>query len=184
MNTGILITRTDLEQALPEPSLRSMQMIHIAVSLGPVLFAIAVNVVNFTMAGVQPTGADVEMMTMMSVVHAVFALSALMGSEAAFRWLTDTRRSTGSAPGTPRLLAAQYVNKFRSASIVRLAMLEGAAFFGLVVCVIGLTRGVLEAEPLYWLNMGSTLVLIVVAFWKFPTREQVISTLSDICSSR
>jgi hypothetical protein len=184
MNTSALITRTDFEQALPEPSLRSMQMIHIALPLGPVLFAIAINVVSFTLAGVRPTGADFEMMTMMSVVHAVFALTTLLGSEAAFRWLTDARRSMGSATDTPRLLVAQYVNRFRSASIVRLAMLEGAAFLGLSVCVIGLTRGVLDAEPMYWLNIGSTVILIAIAVWKFPTRERVISTLTELCSPR
>jgi hypothetical protein len=182
MNANTFLTRTDLEQALPDPLLRSMQLIHVALPLGPVLFAFVVIFMNLSMGSVRPTTTEFEIMKLLSTVHVVFALLALIGSEAVFRWLADVRRIAESDTDTTPLFVAKCVSRFRTASIARLAILEGAAMFGLMVCLVGLTRGILDVEPMYWLNIASTFVMMTVAVWKFPTRERVISALQELCS--
>ncbi len=53
-------------------------------------------------------------------------------------------------------------------------MLEAPALFGIVVCLVGSLNGQLHAEPIYWLNLASTVVLVLFVALSFPSRERLV----------
>jgi hypothetical protein len=67
----------------------------------------------------------------------------------------------------------------QQATMLRLALLEGAALFGLVVCVIGVLGGVLHRYPLYWVNSVSALIMLGTVVATFPTRERLEQVFRD-----
>ena len=71
------------------------------------------------------------------------------------------------------------MSALRSATIVRLALFEGVALFGAVICFLSLQLGVARDLPLVWLNAVSTFVLLFLVVVTFPTRERVIRTLGE-----
>ena len=61
----------------------------------------------------------------------------------------------------------------RQAEIVRLALWEGPATLGLVVCFLGALSGDLAAQPLYWLNASTAALFLWNAWSLFPTVERL-----------
>jgi hypothetical protein len=119
-------------------------------------------------------------METLSMTHVGFTIVAYLLAPFLFnRTLNATRLDPGQEADSTRALASQAVLLLRTAMIVRLAILEGAAFFGLSVCVIGVTGGVMAAEPLYWLNLGSGALLIAFGIATFPTREGLLDILES-----
>jgi hypothetical protein len=94
------------------------------------------------------------------------------------RYFSPGRLTSGENVSEEQL-ATWCVSQLRTAIIVRLAIMEGAAFFGLVVCVIGATGGALAAEPKYWVNLASTCVLALFAITTFPAKERWTSWFQE-----
>jgi hypothetical protein len=61
----------------------------------------------------------------------------------------------------------------RRVTIIRLALLEGAAFFGLAVVLIAKMTGVVAAAPVYWLNALSAVIFIGFVMFTLPTRDTI-----------
>jgi hypothetical protein len=70
--------------------------------------------------------------------------------------------------------------RWQAGRLIELALREGAAFFGLVVCVLGIQNGALAARPIYWVNALSAILFLLYAAVTFP-RQQMFSsrTLQD-----
>ena len=68
----------------------------------------------------------------------------------------------------------------RTAYILRLAMLEFVAFFGIMVCFLGVISGTLSDYPIYWINLFSAIFFLGFIWINFPRREKVL----DIIRSR
>jgi hypothetical protein len=68
----------------------------------------------------------------------------------------------------------------RSALILRVALLEGGAMFGLVVCLIAVMSGVMQTNLAYWINLIGVLAMLAVVSQGFPTRDRIL----DIHRSR
>jgi hypothetical protein len=67
----------------------------------------------------------------------------------------------------------------RTAIIVRIALLEGAAMLGNMICLIAAMNGILSFEPLYWCNAASTVALLVIGATTMPTRERVLGWFEE-----
>jgi hypothetical protein len=184
VGSGIRMTRTDFEQVIDSQYVRSLRLLFVVIPLGPMVFAAALGVMSQMWTDMEPRRSEIELIGMMSVFHAVFALIALLVSEMAFRTLMNVRRIRTVADESTHVLAVHCANKFRMASIVRFAILEIAAMIGLGICAIGATRGVMNVEPMYWVNLFSTLIMVAVATWKFPSQERVIQTLQESCNQQ
>jgi hypothetical protein len=73
-----------------------------------------------------------------------------------------------------RSLSAEAVlSNIRLAGIVRLAVMEWAAFFGLVVLVVATQQSVLQRAPEYWVNVISTVIMFGFVLLTFPTRARL-----------
>jgi hypothetical protein len=170
------LTRTDFENALTPQALMTTQIIQIALTLGPLFFLGIVVFLFFQrleLEGVRPDEGSLQMLTIVQL----FSLFAAGGISGVLRARLFSPDALGSLilSSDPREIAQQCVMQQRTATIVGLALLEGAAFFGLVVCMIGVTNGALQAFPYYWVNAISVLVLLVFSVTTFPTRGNLVN---------
>jgi hypothetical protein len=76
------------------------------------------------------------------------------------------------APGTLSPEDAQAA-RWLIGRILVLATREGSAFFGLIVCQMGVRTGVIYAYPLFWLNALSAVLLILYVMVSFPDERDM-----------
>ncbi len=90
--------------------------------------------------------------------------------------------------GKPDVSASNFMERFRSANIIRFGLLEGFSFFGLVVLLIVLfdTYGpdLIAENSFLWLNVLPTIVVLLFAIRMFPTRERIASYYEEFVLSR
>jgi hypothetical protein len=80
---------------------------------------------------------------------------------------------------TPDAVIQRCILQQRTTVIMRLALMEGSALFGLAVCMIGATNGVLRAVPEYWINLLSPFLLIGFGIATFPTKERLVDWFAE-----
>lgn len=160
-------------EALSASALRQIQIVHLAIPAGALLFAVVTLALSTTRTAPQEAS-GIELVGTLSLVHAfvflsTFPLALLLPRSLVARGLQQVREAErDEAQAGQRAL-----NVLRAASIVRLALLEGAALLGVIVCLLGGLRGVDDRQPLVWLNLASTGVLLVVAALTFPSRGRL-----------
>ncbi len=115
------------------------------------------------------TDEKISLISLLSLVHAILAILCYAAGILLFRRKVETAPDRQSGSGHP-LSAFAIIS---TAVIVRLAVLEGAAQLGLVVCLIASMAGVLRYAPIFWLNLLSTVLFLIFASLTFPTRPRV-----------
>jgi len=112
--------------------------------------------------------------SVLSLVHLLFGVTVYVVSPTVFRAMCTPKDPAGvGALSLPGLLRAL---------IIRLALMESVALFGLVVCLIALETGALAEEPLYWLNLASGAVFVGFLAATFPTSDRLQMLLRDSTS--
>jgi hypothetical protein len=123
---------------------------------------------------------DMSFMNVLSATHTVFTLVA---TATAFYLsslqLRPERLTEQSNIQTPEEAALYAVGLYRKSSLLLMVPIEGASFFGAVICMIGVQNGTIEFYPMYWLNAASAVLLIMVGIMTFPTRERILETLES-----
>ena len=157
----------DLQKALTPEYVRILQVIHIAIVTGALFFLMAVLFVS----GVRGDGipGDVEVVRLLSIVHLGFGLSVY----GAATYLYESKFRISAHVQSGPQLAETFLGALRTASIIRLAMFECVAFFGLVVCLVAAQAGILKGNPEYWLNTLSTVILVGLVATAFPSAERI-----------
>ena len=123
---------------------------------------------------------DASLMDVLSITHAVFTLAAtIIAFYLSNLQLRPERLSKQSYILTPDDTALIAVGLYRASSLILMVPIEGASFFGAVICMIGVKNGTIEFYPMYWLNAASAVLLFLVGIMTFPTRERVLSTLES-----
>jgi len=158
-------------EALTPNDLKGMQVLIGAMPVGIVLFLLVVLFRTLIAPIDTPDAAsDGSTVTMLSLVHLILFGAAIVLApilhRAQLRKVVD-----GGARGEE--LAVEAVGAVRQAAIVRLAVLEAPALFGLIICLLASKHELLSVQPIYWLNALSSLIFILFAAMNFPTRERV-----------
>lgn len=161
----------DDQVEVSEADVRGLAVLQAALGAGPVMFWVVIAAMSQVpdLQGKVATPEQVQLVTLLSAVHGFVCLSCWPMAMFMFQ-----RTLTGPAPvreGDAPLA------RLRAATILRLALLEGAALFGAVVCFMALQFGAARKLPLVWLNAISTFVLLFVVIVTFPTKERVTRTL-------
>ncbi len=175
MDSGESTSKQAIRHALGDAELKALQAIQAALVTGVLLFGLVVVVLAIrpqSIGAAPPTPAAT--LTLLSLVHGVMALGAWA---AAFLLHGALLRSAGAGAGAPD--GALSLAALRKATLVRLALLEGPALFGLVVCLLAALGGTLREAPIYGLNAVSALAFLAFAALSFPTRERVESSLTE-----
>ena len=179
MTTPILLTRTHFEKAFTPAALRAMAILQSALIAGPLIYVVPMMIVLQNTGVEKPAEPDFSVLNALSMIHVAALFTALFLGNFLFYRMFSPSRLAGMEELGEEKLALVAAGHLRSAVIVRLALLEGVAFLGIAVCVVGITRGILDAEPLYYLNLGSLLVLLIYGLMTFPTKERILSWFEE-----
>jgi hypothetical protein len=178
MTTLSLLTRTHLENALTPTELRATKIVRIALMSGilPFYFVIILLYLQNGHAGMVQT--DTSLMGTLSLIHACFALIAAGGAFYLPKIQMRKEYLSRAAAGlSVEKIAAKAVQLHRASTVMMMAPIEGAAFFGGAICMIGVVDGTMGQETAYWLNTLSGVVLVGIGLLTFPTRENVLGSL-------
>lgn len=149
---------TDLFQNALRPSdIQPLRTVLFALMMGVAIFY---GVIGFLYSNTPPTpNEDVSLIRYLSYLHIV-----LFGSMWLIRPLLFVKMMAQAAKVPPESAIAP----IRTAFIVRAALSESLALFGGVICLLAATSGVLEAHPVYWLNMLSGFIFIWNTYQEMP----------------
>lgn len=170
------VSLDDFRRVATPGAVRVLQLIHLAL-LGTVsMFTFGVVLVHYMYA--PAAAADAEEVALIRVL----SLGVLMMATAVYGTVMHLyprvllrARPPDAGPDTPASdPAAWSLARIRTAEILRLALLEAPALFGLAVCILAGFNGVLQAHPVYWLNALPAVVLIAYATLNFPSLDRLI----------
>ncbi len=166
MNTTQQLSEYEFASRLTPETVRTFQIIHTALMAGATMFLLVILMLHFQ---THPSGStDIGTVNLLSIVHALFALSAFGASRIIFGRLFSEQTILNSPDPY-----ASALGMMRSALLVRMAVMEGAAFFGLAVCIIAVTGGITQTEPIYFLNTASYALFILTGSMTFPTKDSL-----------
>lgn len=153
----------DEHRTITEQDARFLAVVQLTLALGVVLYLGLVFVVaQSTQAQeARPDPVQVRLLALLSAAHAVAAVTAWTTGVVAYRW--TLARPSGARPGA----------RLRLAAILRLTLFEGAALFGLTVCLLAAGAGALARTPLLWLNALSVVPLLVLVVATWPSRARL-----------
>jgi len=167
-DTSTSLTKLDFQQAITGGYLKSLQVFYFALGIGVLIF-LFVALFVFIQSSAVVLAAEEELVGMLTVVHGIYAVLGYTVAAFLFRrMIARARPEMGKVYGAEELL-----NVLRLASVIRLTVVEGVAFFGLVLLFIAAQAGVLYQYPVYWLNLFSTVILFVFVFRDFPSRQRI-----------
>ena len=173
------INLNESRQVLSDTGLHTLQIFTIAMMTAVAGFA---GTVAFMWGAAGPPTAareDATLLDFLSLLHLVTAVICYWLASALFtRRLTMQQEEEEAGDPT-----AQF-RRLRAALVVRLALMEAPAYFGLAICLIAGVRGSLQHNPVYWLNLLSTLVFVLFAVQAFPSRRRVEYLLSKMAATR
>lgn len=150
----------------PSPSeLRALQVVQAALMGGVFFFGLVVVLFAIRPPAASATPIAPRVLLLLSALHAAGALGAWAVAPFLQGLLLARLGARMGAVGT--------VGALRSALVLRLALLEGPALFGLVICLLAGISGALRATPLYWLNALSAVAFIGYGVLSFPTVERL-----------
>lgn len=168
MNTTQQLSEHEFASRLTPETVRTFQIIQTALMAGATMFLLVIVMLHVQQGPGEAMGTETA--DMLSIIHTVFALSTFGASRIIFEKMFDQQMIINAPdPYTTSL------NIIRSALLVRLALMEGAAFFGLAVCIIAVTGGITQTEPVYFLNAASYALFILIGLQTFPTKESLTS---------
>jgi hypothetical protein len=169
-----ILTRATFEQTLTPAHVRITQVMQLAIMAGPLFFSGVLFLLLTQRIGMDGVRAENEFLWLLTLVHLAFiAVAFLAGHMLSARIFSPQRLSDGSNPDDATTLALKCIGMQRTAIIVRLALLEAAAFLGLAICLMAIMNGALPGETKYWVNLASTAVLVLYCILTLPTKERL-----------
>lgn len=160
------MTRTEFEQALTPEHVKTLQAVQFGLVMGPLLFAVVIGVIAIQPR--PPVEGGEALVRILSLAHLIVFLTCL----GAGRFLPEQVFSPQRLASAP---AAEWVKAQQTALILRLGLIEAPSLLGLVACLVAVFDGVLPAKPVYFANLVSLVVLVVVGIRTFPTKERLVA---------
>ncbi|KAB2880588.1 ATP synthase F0 subunit C [bacterium] len=178
------VTLTEFQSALTPQNIRVIQIIQGAIGLGVVMF---MGVVLFVYSSqtmnvdARITNDDYDLINILTLAHIMIAAAVYTVARVVFNLLLSSSVLRNGVTkimkdGQGRVIenpAEKMLAIIRSAMIVRLAMIEAPAIFGLVICLIATFNGTIQETPSIWLNAITALILIGFVILTFPNKERV-----------
>ncbi|MBL7996790.1 hypothetical protein JNM05_15595 [bacterium] len=184
MNSLSEVTLSEFQTALTPQNVRVIQIIQGAIGLGVVMF---MGVVLFVYSSqtmsvdARIANDDYDLINLLTLAHIMIAAGVYTVARVVFNLLLSSSVLRNGVTkvmkdGQGRVIdspAEKILAIIRSAIIVRLAMLEAPALFGLVICLIGTFNGTIQETPSIWLNAITSLILIGFVILTFPNKEHI-----------
>jgi hypothetical protein len=180
------LSSSQFEAVLTDANVRQIQIIQAALGLGVFTFGIVIAVL-YTTATAVPTREDIELIQMLTLGHLVILSGGAAMASILFRNFFSERQLAAAAKRTVRDSRGQTLTDpaskalahVRSAIVLRLAVLEAPALFGLVICFLMVTNGAATVAPMYLLNALSAAGFIVYIATTFPNKDRLSGIFNE-----
>ncbi len=152
------------------------RIIQLAIMAGVGAFAFIVGLVWVREGELLVDASAIELMDILTIVNLI--LTATLFPLALFisnRIFSPENQALAAGEQGEESIATRCVGIQRSGLVVRLAMMEGPAIFGLVVCLIATLDGVLQSNPQYWANLLGTAILLLYGGATLPSKERLLA---------
>jgi hypothetical protein len=121
--------------------------------------------------------------TLLSAIHVALALGTWTLGCFLFTRLSKPRALNAEEIGRLSSRDAEYLKNpaacwllaLRGPYIMRLALFEGPALLGVVICFLAVESGEMHEEPWIWANLSSGLVLAMFSLATYPTCERLLA---------
>jgi hypothetical protein len=173
-----IATLQDLHLAMTPAIVKSYQVFYFGNAMGVLVFLFVVLflfIQSFSNPSTPIDPGPGRYVMMLTALHLAVAVVAYLAAIFVYRRIL-ARAFSQERRGTS---ADVVLSNIRLAGIVRLAIVEWAAFFGLVVLVVSTQQWVLQHAPEYWLNLLSTAIFFGFVLLTFPTRARLEEMTRD-----
>lgn len=168
------LTRQEFEAVLTPENIRPLQLLYLALAAGPAIFALVILYLYFYST---PGGeSNLMFVEFVSVLHftgvlIAFPLTAWLYQQC-FR---ENKIGALLRSSVPRTEAAplHMLKVFRFAGLVRFIPLEYGISLGLMAVFAAVQGGIIQQQPIYWLNLLSTIIFIPYVLLNIPTAESL-----------
>lgn len=140
----------------PKEALKTLRILHFALLSGKIFFSLVVLFLFYN--GMEPTG--VELSRTFTFIIPVFVVSGYVASHLLFRNRVGVARTAKDL--------TEKLTHYRAALIVRWALLEGPAFFAIVVYML--------TSELIFLGWAAIIILYFITLW--PTVAKTVTDLA------
>ena len=176
MPSQVQVSVGEFEQSLTPEALRATQIVQIGILVGPIIFAAIVLAIYSIHSSDVAAQTDLDLFELLTGLTVCFGLFAFVIGNFLFRrTFSPEAIFEGLSSDTRSRIADRCVSIQRTAILVRLALLEGASFFGLVICLKGAVSGVLASAPKFWLNLAPLAAMVLFGLVTFPTKAKLTS---------
>lgn len=167
---GRLPSEDELRDAISPEIVNAMRVLQLALTAGPLLFTGVVLFLPLQAAPeAQPPAA------VLSIAHAVMTLGCWAAAPAIgpTRLRVEGQTFHANPPASAADAAARWTGAWRGSRILTLALLEGAALFGVGLVFLAKSSGALSARPELLAHLIPVGVLVLYALASFPSPEHI-----------
>jgi hypothetical protein len=166
--TGLpVMTRSDFEGAVTPAYIGGLILIRTAMMGGVLLLCIVAAFLYESNVQASPGPEASSLMNILSGVNALMLfVSAGLAAYLSRSMLSKERLALPATGATRELMISRSLSLCRTRSIA-------------MICLIGSRNGMLQSEPMYWLNAIPACVFFATAIMTFPMRSRVIELLDN-----
>lgn len=173
------ITLEEFQKALTPQNIKVLQVIFLALGLAVFIF-VMLALIFYAVLPQNEEPTNVSPIRVLTIVHLLLIPVIFYISKKLYDQLFQGNRFSQLPSDSAQLqqlsrltLSENLLAIIRTTSIIRLAMWEALALFGLTICFLGSLQGILQHHPLYWINLISAIVFEMMVFTEFPSRQKL-----------
>jgi hypothetical protein len=176
MDTARKPTIESFRSVLGDNAIRPLQIIHLALGAGVTVFAIVVLVLNAVVEF--PASDATSYLGTLTIVNLVLTV-LLFTFALRFHDYRLSRASLENRVGSGALTVERCFDEIRTAHIIRLALLEAAAMFGIVICLLAVVQGAMPVSEFYLINLIGVVLFLLFISGTFPTQDRILHTFEQ-----
>lgn len=158
---------------IPQNYLRLMQTLHLGIGFAVIPLTIMIPVV----AGVTaPSEGEYNTIKLLTQFHVVVFLATILASGFVNSRMMQRHNSDlqSALKGDTDAAWSSWLEAYKNAHIVSLALREGPAMLGLFTLLLASINGVLWEDPFFWVNYFSTTLFVLYLVLSFPTATKIL----------
>lgn len=185
METTSQLQLSEFQKALTPQRMRIFLIISLALLAGCTLF-LGIILLLYSKTESANTVLENSVLPLVSLVHGCMALAGYIPAYLVGRYfaspkglVTHLKNTAGTVAGEELTIESRCVGAIFTGFIIRAAILEGMALFGLIICLLGVLEGEIHLAPVYWANLFSYILFTAVMLWTFPTKGRLEKIFKD-----
>lgn len=182
------LQQNDFQNALTPKSLQIDMIVQGSLALGPSVFLLVALAAFQGVPPVQPDADTASFYMNLLIALSVYTVSSasagiflynLQFTRSRLESVVSADPSLRSGNALPLSASEKIILHIRNAMIIRTALFESAAFFGLVIILLAAQQGVLYTLEFVWMAVIPYVLLIGLTAMTFPTKERLMQIFRE-----